>query len=94
MITKVEGHFVNAFKIGAGLVVNIQKDTNFAMQMKKVNGEVWLPAEISGHGAVRFLLVVSFRGDEQAVFSDYRKFKATATILPGVTTVDPSPDPQ
>jgi hypothetical protein len=91
MIVKLEGHFVNAFKIGGGLVVNIQKDTNFAMQMKKVNGEVWLPAEISGHGAVRFLLVMNFRGDEQAVFSDYRKFKATSTILPGVSTVEPEP---
>ncbi len=90
MLIKAEGHFVNAFKIGAGLVVNIQKDTSFGMQMRKVNGEVWLPEELHGHGAVRFLLLVSFRGDEQAVFSDYRKFKATATILPGVTTVDPA----
>ena len=34
------------------------------------------------------------RGDEQAVFSDYRKFKATSTILPGVSTVQPEPDPK
>jgi hypothetical protein len=94
MIVKLEGHFVNSFKIGGGLVVNIQKGTNFAMQMKKVNGEVWLPVEISGHGAVRYLLVMNFRGDEQAVFSDYRKFKATSTILPGVSTVEPEPDPK
>ena len=94
MIVKLEGHFVNAFKIGGGLVVNVQKDTNFAMQMKKVNDEVWLPVEISGHGAIRFLLVLNFRGDEEAVFSDYRKFKATSTILPGVSTVEPEPDPK
>ncbi len=94
MIVKLEGHFVNAFKIGGGLVVNVQKDTNFAMQMKKVNDEVWLPVEISGHGAIRFLLVLNFRGDEEAVFSDYRKFKATSTILPGMSTVEPEPDPK
>jgi hypothetical protein len=94
MIVKLEGHFVNAFKIGGGLVVNVQKDTNFAMQMKKVNGEVWLPVELSGHGAIRFLLVVNFRGDEEAVFSDYRKFKATSTILPGMSEVKTEPDPK
>jgi hypothetical protein len=94
MIVKLEGHFVNAFKIGGGLVVNVQKDTNFAMQMKKVNGEVWLPVEVSGHGAIRFLLVMNFRGDEQAIFSDYKKFKATSTILPGMNTVEPEPDPK
>lgn len=94
MIVKLEGHFVNAFKVGGGLVVNVQKDTNFAMQMKKVNDEVWLPVEVSGRGAIRFLLVVNFRGDEEAVFSDYRKFKATSTILPGIKTVEPEPEPK
>jgi hypothetical protein len=93
-IVKLQGHFVNDFKIGGGLVVNVQKGTNFSMQMKKVNDEVWLPVEINGHGAIRFLLVMNFRGDEQAVFSDYRKFKATSTILPGVSTVEPEPDPK
>lgn len=94
MIVKLEGHFVNAFKIGAGLVVNVEKDTNFGMQMQKINGEVWLPQEISGHGAIRFLLVVNFRGDEQAVFSDYRKFRTTSTILPGMSEIQTDPDPK
>jgi hypothetical protein len=77
VLVKAEGSFVNAFKIGAGLVVNIQKGTSFAMQMKKVNGEVWLPEVMSGHGTMRALLFFSFNGDGQIVDSDYRKFKAT-----------------
>jgi hypothetical protein len=85
MLVKAEGHFVNDFKIGAGLVVNIQKGTSFAMQMKKVNGEVWLPEVMSGHGEMRALLFFSFHGDGQIVDSDYRKFKATSTILPGMS---------
>jgi hypothetical protein len=94
MLVKAEGHFVNAFKIGAGLVVNIQKGTSFAMQMKKVNGEVWLPEEMSGHGAFRALLFFSFNGEGRIVDSDYRKFKATSTILPGMGVVEPSAAPQ
>jgi hypothetical protein len=90
-ITRLEGHFVNSFKIGAGLVMNIKKDTSFSMEQRKINGEVWLPARIQGHGSARVLLFVNFNGSVLVTNSDYRKFKATSTILPGVATVnDPS----
>jgi hypothetical protein len=90
-ITRLEGHFVNSFKIGAGLVINIKKDTNFLFQQRKVNNEVWLPANIEGRGAARVMLFVSFNGSIHVTDSDYRKFKTTSTILPGVATVsDPS----
>ena len=31
-LVKVEGHFVNSFKIGVGLVASIQKGTSFGME--------------------------------------------------------------
>ena len=94
ILTRAEGRFINNFKIGAGLVMNIKKDTTFRFDQKKINGEVWLPAHIEGHGAARVLLFVSFEGSIGVTESDYRKFKATSTILPGVEAVgDPgSPD--
>jgi hypothetical protein len=94
VIRKSEGHFLNAFKIGGGLVANIRKDSSFAMEQKKVNGEVWLPAKIEGQGAIRILLFANFNGSMQVQMSDYRKFKATSTILPGVSTVDERTVPQ
>ena len=94
VLVKVQGHFLNNFKIGGGLVANIQKGTSFGMEQRKVNDEVWLPARIEGQGSARALLFFSFNGSLQAVESDYRKFKATSTILPGVSTVDPGADPQ
>lgn len=95
-ITRLEGHFINNFKIGAGLVINIKKDTSFSMEQRKINGEVWLPSRIEGQGAARVMLFVSMNGSIHVTYSDYRKFKATSTILPGVATVtDPSAtDPQ
>jgi hypothetical protein len=89
-IVRLEGHFVNSYKIGGGLVMNIKKDTSFSMQQKKINGEVWLPSRIEGQGAARVLLFVNFNGSVLVTNSDYRKFKATSTILPGVATVDES----
>ncbi|MEO6807299.1 MAG: hypothetical protein ABI286_12935 [Edaphobacter sp.] len=91
VLVKAQGHFVNNFKIGVGMVANIQKDTTFRGEWKKVNDEVWLPARFEGQGAARFLLFFHFNGSLQAVESDYRKFKATSTILPGMKTVEPEP---
>lgn len=93
VLVRVEGHFTNSFKIGAGLVMNIQKDTRFEMQQTKVNDEVWLPASFAGEGAARALLFFSFNGSIRAVQSDYRKFRTTSTILPGATAIDPPSTP-
>ncbi len=94
MLVKAQGHFVNNFKIGGGMVVNIQKGTSFSMEQRKVNNEVWLPAMVEGNGSARALLFFNFNGRFQAVESDYQKFKATSTILPGMSTVEPEPDPK
>ncbi len=32
VIRKTEGHFLNTFKVGAGLIANIRKDTSFGME--------------------------------------------------------------
>ncbi len=87
-IVEVEGHFLNAFKIGGGLLVSIRKGTSFAMEKRKVNGEVWLPVKVEGHGAARAMLFFNFDGDLRWEDSDFRKFKGSATMLPGVGQVD------
>jgi len=87
-LARVEGHFLKSFKIGAGLVVNIEKGTSFSMVQRKVNGEVWLPERIEGRGAARAFLLFSFRGNFREIDSDYRKFKVTTTILPGMGKVE------
>ncbi len=75
-------------------MVNIRKDSSFGMEQKKINDEVWLPEEMEGRGAVRFLLVVNFSGSVRVNMSEYRRFKATSTILPGVSTVEVTPGPK
>ncbi|GGA53216.1 hypothetical protein GCM10011507_00340 [Edaphobacter acidisoli] len=82
VLVKAEGHFVNAFKIGAGLVINIHKGTSFSMAQTKINNEVWLPEMFEGQGEARMLLLFNFKGTVRMVNSDYRKFRTTSTILP------------
>lgn len=83
-LVKAEGRFVDSFKIGGGLVANIQKGTSFQMEQTKVNGEVWLPSMAAGSGSARFFLLFHFNGTLKMVNSGYRKFKATSTILPDI----------
>ena len=89
-ITHLEGHFANSFKVGAGIVMSIKKGTSFSIDQIKINNEVWLPSRMEGHGGARVMLLVSFDGSILVTNSDYRKFKATSTILPGVSTVQDS----
>jgi hypothetical protein len=90
VLARVEGHFVNAFKIGGGLVMDIRKGTSFSMEQAKVNGEVWLPSRIDAEGAARTLLFFNFSGSLHVVDSDYRKFRTSSTVLP-VTGVQSKP---
>jgi hypothetical protein len=89
VLARAEGHFVNSFKIAGGLVANVQKDTSFSMVQSKINDEVWLPAHFEGRGSFHALLFFGFNGNVQIVNSDFRKFRATSTVLPVLTPVAP-----
>lgn len=92
-IARMEGRFANPFRLAGGLFLSIKKGTNFTVEMTKINNEVWLPARIEGHGAARVLLFVNFSGSALVTYSDYRKFKATSTILPGFSTQKETAEP-
>lgn len=86
-IVRLEGRFADSFKVGGGLVMSVHKGTTFSMQQIKINNEVWLPSRIEANGAARVLLLLHFEGSVLITESDYRKFKATSTILPGAAAV-------
>ena len=90
-VVRVEGRFAHSFKIGGGLVANIHEGTTFGMRQAKINGEVWLPTEFEGQGSARFLLLVNLNGSLHVVDTDFHKFKATATLLPGVRAATEAP---
>ena len=97
-IAQLEGHFDEDFKIGAGLVASVRRGTSFRFHAVRINNEVWLPARVDFQGEARYLLFFSFNGDGYIQASDYRKFKATSTIV-GIgdkpsTVTDPTASPQ
>ena len=92
VIVRGEGHFVNDFKVAGGLVADIKAGTSFSGTFKRVNQEVWLPADFDAQGHFRYLLFLSLNGNAHIRTTDYRKFKAKTTILPTITEV-PSESP-
>ncbi len=89
VIEHVEGHFMNDFKVGGGLVASVRKGTWFKATTTKVNDEVWFPKEMEGSGQARYLLFFSINGHLRVTDGDFRKFKATSTVLPTFTAVEP-----
>ena len=80
VLARVQGHFLNDFKIGAGLVADIRKDSSFEASFSRINDEVWLPSVIDGQGKIRIFFFAGFNGRIHLVASDYRKFRASSTI--------------
>lgn len=93
MMVRATGQFVNGFKVGGGLLVNIQKGTHFEMQQEKINDEVWRPLRIEAQGAARALLFFNFTGSLRADYSGYRKLRTSSVVLPGATKIDDSETP-
>jgi hypothetical protein len=81
VLVRGEGHFLNDFKIGGGLVLNIHKGFSFAFTTTRINDEVWLPGTVDAQGSARILLVDGVHGRIHLVASDYRKFHTTGTII-------------
>ncbi len=93
VMVRAEGHFLNDFKIGGGLLADVRKGTSFHFEAKRVDDAVWLPATIHGEGSVRVLLFAGFEGRMNLVASDYKRFHTSAKILPGQREVDANGDP-
>jgi len=96
VLVRTEGRFTNTFKVGLGLVANIRQGTHFTAQWAKINDEVWLLSHAEGRGAARLLLFWNFDGSASVNDSDYRKFRATSTVVPamqpsGTSSVESSP---
>jgi hypothetical protein len=74
-IAHMEASFTDNFKIGGGLVLNVQKGSSFYFDQAPVNGELWLPTGAEGNVKLRLLL---FKGERQHFtqkVSNYQRFK-------------------
>jgi len=73
-LVRVEIEAIDSLSIGMGLLAKIDKGTTAAYKRRKVNDEVWLPAQVTWTAGARVLLLKRLRVRGVADFSGYRKF--------------------
>ena len=93
VLVRGEGHFLNDFKIGGGLLADVRKGSSFDFEATRVEDGAWLPATINGQGSVRVLLLAGFNGRMNVATSDYKRFRTSSRILPGESKVDSQGNP-
>jgi hypothetical protein len=79
-VVRLEARTNDNFKIGAGLLVSLQKGMYFAFEQELVRDEVWLPSYEEVHISARALLFVHFKGDVINRYSNYKKFGSDIQI--------------
>ena len=73
-LVRAEIEAIDDLSFGLGLLARVHKGTTATYQRRKVNNEIWLPAQVTWTATARVLLVKSLRLRGVAEFSGYRKF--------------------
>jgi hypothetical protein len=82
-VARLEAYFVGDFKVGGGMLANLQKGTSFTFEQAYLNDEVWLPTYEEAHIGVRVLLVKGFKVNAVTRYSDYKKFNVESVAAIG-----------
>ncbi len=73
-LVRVEAELTDDLSFGFGILAKLKKGARALMQRRKVNDEIWLPAEARFVGHARLFLVKGFHVDTLSEYSDYKKF--------------------
>jgi hypothetical protein len=73
-LVRVEIEALDDLSFGWGLLARVHKGTTATYQRRKVNNEVWLPAQVTWTASARVLLLKQLRLRGVSDYSGYRKF--------------------
>jgi len=78
-LIRLRFEFIDAFSLGLGVLVRLNKGTTASFDRRRVNDEIWLPAEIHFAGTARVLMLKVVKVELISEYSDYRKFTVTSS---------------
>jgi hypothetical protein len=83
-LVRVEAELIDDLSFGFGVLAKLKKGAHALMQRRKINDEIWLPAQARFVGNGRLFLVKSLHVDTVSEYSDYRKFSVAtdASVKP------------
>jgi len=82
-LVRVEIEAIDTLSFGLGLFARVHKGTVATYQRRKVNGETWLPAEVTWTASARVLLLRRLRLRGVSEFSNYRRYSVDTTTTIG-----------
>jgi|SRR5687768_6817354 len=82
-LVRVEIEAIDNLSFGLGLLARVHKGTVATYQRRKVNGETWLPLQVTWTASGRVLLVRRLRLRGISEFSNYRRYSVDTS-----TTID------
>jgi len=89
-LVRIDAELLGPLGVGPAGVFRLQKGARAFFQRRRVNDEIWLPAEARFVGAAKVLLFALGRLDARSQYSDYRKFSvSTSTDIGGVEKTNP-----
>jgi hypothetical protein len=81
-LVRVEIEAIDTLSFGLGLLARVHKGTVATYQRRKVNGETWLPLEVTWTASARVLLLRRLRVRGVSEFSNYRRYSVdTSTTI-------------
>ncbi len=89
-LVRIDAELLGPLGVGPAGVFRLQKGARAFFQRRRVNDEIWLPAEARFVGAAKVLLFALGRLDARSEYSEYRKFSvSTSTDIGGVAKTNP-----
>lgn len=73
-LVRVEIEAIDNLSFGLGLLARVHKGTVATYQRRKVNGQTWLPAEVTWMASARVMLLRRLRLRGVSQFSNYRRY--------------------
>ena len=89
---KVEAEATDTISFGLFLF-RIHPGSRFVLETQHVNNEFWALQRLYVNGSARIALLKNEIAEQEDVFSNFKKFSSTITILPGMREVEPAPTP-
>ncbi|HZD93145.1 MAG TPA: hypothetical protein VE133_02765 [Candidatus Sulfotelmatobacter sp.] len=80
---KVEAEAIDTISFGLFLF-RIHQGSHFVLETTHLNNELWVMKRLYINGSARIALLKNEIAEQEDVFSNFKKFSTTVTILPGV----------
>lgn len=77
---RIDAEAIDTISFG-GILARIYKGTRIHLEYTHVNGEVWLPKEMSFLASARVMLVKGYHIEGDTTYSNYRKFTADSRVI-------------